>query len=381
MNQNNSLLISIAKGVIGAVFLTFSFYLLFQDESVSLRKYIALKNAMEDVISVENSVIDPKNNGELIHINGELKAPLMHDETFGIKIEAIELERVVEMYQWQENEKIETKKDSEGNKIKKHKYKYVKMWSSDLLDSEKFYLNKSYENPNHFKYRSAIHTSERVLLGKFSISNEYLEELEERKMLDISDYISSLKKFERVLGKRHASVKYPKEFKIVGGMFYNGKDMKNPEIGDIRIRYDVILPFKASIVGKQDGSEISSYEYSDGESILVIKRGILNKDEVIGEELKRERSFEIKVGILSFVLMFIGFILIKKPLRRIILKIPYFGILIAFSSSLRFLLISLLLTLISTGLVWMPYTPAISIPIVTASVVALVFIREKDYYR
>jgi len=380
MQKKKSPILLFIQGAIGLLILLFSFYLLFNNEVVSLGNYMALKDAEDEVISVPNNKIDPENDGELIYTAGRIEAPIITDKEFGIKVEAIKLKRTVETYQWKEEKTVKKVKNKDGQKVDQATYKYTKIWSPAIINSDNFYLKKSYINPKEDIYKNKLFLSKLVLLGKFKIASELLAEHEEFVPINISEYISSIKRFSKILNQKSSAfeITYPKEFKVVGSVFYKGKNINNPQIGDVRISFEIVKPFDASIIGMQEDGEIKKYEYGTRE-LFIAQKGIVETKTILKKFEKNVYKFEIKVVILAIVLMYIGFLLIKMPFRKIILLIPYFGVYIAFSDTKRFFVIAILLTLITDGIVWSIYLPLQSLIVVVICIAILTILRKLDY--
>jgi len=381
MQKEKPFIISFVQGLIGILILTISFYLLLKDETVSLGNYSAFQYAKSNLVEVQNKKINPDNEGELIHTTGRIEAPIIKDKEFGIKVEAIKLKRIVETYQWKEEKKIKTIKNKEGQKVSQFSYKYDKVWSPSIINSDTFYLNTTHKNPQKELYKNKLFLSNLVLLGDYIISSELLKEDIEFTKINISEYFRSLKRFGKILNTESQESDleiYPKEFKIHEEFFYNGTDINNPQIGDIRISFESAKPFNISVIGMQEDKQIKKYDYGNKE-LFITKKGIMNSTDIFKTLEKHTYKSGIKVLILAFVLMFIGFFLIKYPFRKIILMIPFFGVYIAFSDKKRLFVIATLLTFITGGIIWSTYLPLESLLVAGISFSILVVLRNIDY--
>src|SRR5262245_18526190 len=97
---------SIKSVLVGLAMLVASFPLLFWNEGRAVRTARSLEEGAGAVVSVSSTSVDPAHEGKLVHMTGEATtAETLEDPEFGVKAHALKLVRVVEMYQWEEEEK------------------------------------------------------------------------------------------------------------------------------------------------------------------------------------------------------------------------------------------------------------------------------------
>src|SRR4051812_10644629 len=107
---------AIAGAVFGVILFFAAFPLLMWNEGRAIHREKTLQEGGKMVVSVAASPVDQANEGKLVHVTGDLSAggPVT-DKKFGITEKAIKLRRDVEMYQWTESKKSETKKNLGGS--------------------------------------------------------------------------------------------------------------------------------------------------------------------------------------------------------------------------------------------------------------------------
>ncbi|MCG8457593.1 MAG: hypothetical protein MI919_15065, partial [Holophagales bacterium] len=89
--------------------------LLFWGEGRAVKRAQLLDQGASTVVSVDAAAPSPAHEGDLVHFIGRTDAfESPEDPTFGIRTDALELLRRVEMYQWQEHSKSETEKQTGG---------------------------------------------------------------------------------------------------------------------------------------------------------------------------------------------------------------------------------------------------------------------------
>jgi len=93
------------------------------------------------VIEIETYLVEPVNEGKLIHLTGEVRVnEILKDTLFDITaVNVLAFRRVVKMYQW--TEKVSKKQDDTLD------YRYDKIWLEQLIDSSLFELSQEHHNP------------------------------------------------------------------------------------------------------------------------------------------------------------------------------------------------------------------------------------------
>ena len=144
------------KGVLfGLVLIVGSSIFLFWNEGRAVQTQRSLTEGASLVVSVDPARVDPANDGKLVHLSGDLKpgAPLT-DPDFTVTATALRLVRTVEMYQWKEETKTETRKNVGGSEETITTYEYVRTWSSRASNSSRFKRQEGHTNPQ-MQYRGA----------------------------------------------------------------------------------------------------------------------------------------------------------------------------------------------------------------------------------
>ena len=139
---------ALIKIVIGFILLIACIWLLFWNEGRSVKTYRALVEGAGLVVSVDNGSVDPANDGKLVHISGPVKpVGVPEDDMLGVSAEgAAGLERIVEMYQWVETSKSETRKQLGGSEETVTTYSYRKEWNRREISSGSF-RQSGHDNP------------------------------------------------------------------------------------------------------------------------------------------------------------------------------------------------------------------------------------------
>ena len=158
------------KGILfGIVLVLLAIGLLFWNEGRAVKRAGSLAECRKVTVSVPADRIDPQNNGKPVHTTGKalVRGPELADPLFpAVKVKAISLQRKVEMYQWQEHSKSNTKKNTGGSTTTTTTYTYSMGWSSSLIDSTSF-KEKGHDNPAQMPVEAAEFAAAEVTLGAF----------------------------------------------------------------------------------------------------------------------------------------------------------------------------------------------------------------------
>ena len=105
------------KGIIvGLILVVVAFVLLFWNEKRTVETYRGLKEMQAVTVEADSAKVDKAFEGKCVHMTGTAKTDdVLTDAQFGVEVNAFHLRRNVEMYQWVEHTKTETKKNVGGS--------------------------------------------------------------------------------------------------------------------------------------------------------------------------------------------------------------------------------------------------------------------------
>ena len=244
------------------------------------------------------------------------------------------------MYQWRENVETETKDELGGGTTETKTYSYEKVWSEDQIDSDDF-KKAGYNNPK-FPVESAEYYAESGKLGAFKLTNK-----QTHLMNEYSEYTDLPQKAE---------------YKISEGMYYKGYNPTSPNIGDIRISYEVVPSgVNISVIGQQNADDTLTAMPIKKNSAYLQMSGIKTKDQMIESFRKGNTFFTNLIRLLGWLIMFIGLNLLINPLVVIFKFLPFLSSIVGFLSRGVMFLISLILSLLTIALAWFAYRPMLSV--------------------
>ena len=342
---------SIAGVVGGIVLVLASVGGLWWNEGRAVNTAKGLKEGSAAVTSISADQIDPANNGQLVHVSGQAVAQdVLSDPVLGVAETAIALVREVEMYQWREDSRTETRTTVGGSEERVTTYAYRPEWSSRHIDSSRFNQAGTHRNPAGFPIESETRRADNVALGAFRLNSALIAQIRQSQPFELgAEHAASLP--ERF--RERASTDQP-------GWLYIG-DPLLPEIGDMRIRLQIVRDQPVSLLARQIDNTFEAHSTSHGTSIERLMSGTLSADAMF-EQMVRENTimtWAMRLG--GIVLMVIGFGLILKPIRVTFDVLPILGSIAGAGIGLVSLILGLVLSLTTIGLAWLFYRPLLSI--------------------
>ncbi|WP_417678925.1 TMEM43 family protein [Roseibium sp.] len=328
---------------------------LFWNEGRAVKLARALNEGAETVVSVAAARPDVTNDGRLVHISGPVRvAAPPADPLFrglALPVNTIRLIRHVEMYQWKEETRRETRNKIGGDTQKVTTYSYSRTWSSGPIASSNFKKPEGHENPD-FAVPQNSATSESAAVGGFQFPGRILAGLGKTETLP--PYQTPLAGLKKFLGN---------SFKVQpsADAIYVGNNPSSPAIGDLKITLTAFVADKASIVGMQQGDRLMPYKTSSGNKIFLTAAG----DKTATDMFETVKSANVTktwiirgVGTLAIL---IGFRLMFSIVGVLGDIIPFIGDVFRFATGLAALALTFVLAPLVMGVAWIAYRPVLGL--------------------
>lgn len=341
--------------------------LIFWNERHSLHTAQSLQHAQKILIPVPISPVYPQNNMKVIYLSGEATTKdQLTDDVLGITLIAINLNRTVEMYQWAE--KVSTKTESRlgGSEKKVKSYSYTKEWSSNLIKSTDFKDAANHQNPSSFLIPSQLQFAHNVKLGDFVMPEVLIKEITKSQTVNLNQVDKTLLR-----------EKYNKKFRMHENELYVGQKIDDPQIGDLRITLSAAYPQEVSIIAQQTGKTLQEYKAPAGESVLLLESGLKTPVQMIEDAETQNKLFAWLWRLCAFVMLFIGFSLILKPVVVLADVIPLFGSIVGFGTGIIAFLGALSLWVLFTSIAWFTSRPLLSLGLLAALAIVIYLVTRK----
>jgi hypothetical protein len=355
---------SIAGVFVGLLLVLASFPLLWWNEGRAVHRARSLEEGAGAVIDVPADPVSPANDGKLVHLSGLAAADQpVTDPDFGISAQAIRLERVAETYQWRETSSTTKRKRLGGSEETVTTYKYEKTWSRSHIDSSSFREPAGHENPPSLQWEPRTMTAARVTCEAFVLSPELIG-----KIGGSTDRPVARGDDEKMRAAGFTSSE--------GHTFYR-RSPSNPLIGDVRVRFEVILPQTVSIVATQRGTTFEAYHAQAGSDILLLETGTVSAEEMFKSARTSNRILTWVLRAAGFLAMFLGFVLVLRPISVVGSVIPFVGSILAAGAGFVAFFCALALSLTTIALAWLAYRPLLGGGLLALAVASVVLLLRR----
>ncbi len=352
---------SIGGALVGGLLFLISFPLLFWNEGRAVQTAKSLEEGASKVVSVSADKVDDANNGNLVHVTGKATTDeTLTDPDFGVKANALKLNRKAEMYQYKEVTHTDKKKTVGGSEETVTTYTYEPVWSETLIDSSSFKDPdaglKGYKNPTTMPYQTQDWKAKNVTLGVFALPLSLTDQITATKDLPVSEGSAP-----------------PAKFKVDQGGFYSsvGKTTDAPAVGDVKITYKIVEPQTISIISKQTKNTFEPYQAEHGDALNLLELGDVDAAKMfqMAQDKNTNLTWILRFG--GFAMMAFGMFLVFKPLSVMGDIIPFIGNVMGAILGFIAVVIAFGLSLVTISLAWVVYRPIIGIPLLLVGLAGL----------
>jgi hypothetical protein len=354
---------SVGGALVGMVLVVVAFPLLFWNEGRAVQTARSLAEGRAAVVSVSAGAVNPGHEGQLVHVIGMGDtAEVLVDPAFDLSANALRLVRQVEMYQWQEHRRTETRERLGGREERVTIYEYSTTWADEWIDSGRFEDPANHTNPARMPFESLAQAAQQASVGAFRLPGRLVERIAARDLLAVTE--------EQLQAIAASHDGHP--IRRGGEGIYVGRDPAKPQIGDARIRFQIAGPQMVSIIARQQGDTFAPYQTTSADrAIEMISAGEHTADAMFtrAEQENRMLAWALRGG--GFLLMFIGFAAVLAPLRVVASFVPLLGSLVGAGTALVAGLLAFVLSLTTIGFGWIAYRPLLGVGLLMIAAVAL----------
>jgi Transmembrane protein 43 len=360
---------SLKAVVAGIVMFILAFPLLFWNEGRAVRTAKSQKEGAKAVVSLSADQVNPTYEGRLIHLTGTpIADETLSDDQLGVTTKGMVLTRTVEMYQWQETKSSETKKKLGGGTETVTTYKYDTVWSAPSKDSAFFKDKSGHENPPK-PYDSKKVTAKKVTLGAFQVPANLASRMGNPEPVAVDD--KTVAAFPADLRARAH---------LAGAAIVVGDDPQKPRVGDLRITFTVTKPAPSTVVAMQSGNTFAGYQTRAGDKLLMVETGTKSAAEMFTEAEATNSAFTWFLRGVGFFVMFIGVLLVFRPLVTIGDVVPFIGSILGFGAGIIAFIVAIIFSTITIAISWIIFRPLVGILLLLVAgggIFALVTLKKR----
>ena len=360
------------------------------------------------------------------------------DAQFGIGSKAIAIRRTVEYYQWVEHVQ-ETRKDKLGGKEEiTREYTYSPQWVSYPVQSSEFH-DPAYQSKNTVltTIENAEQYAENVTFGAYKLPESLIQRISSREGMDLAiaeDLLAQFDKniqtaYERFYGVQKSlqqSTQQPQPQQTVipdsimallpdsvkaaldslqavndsinkqmenadnkkdlayvhqaGNVLYFGRVPGAPEVGDVRVTFEKIVPAKVTVMAVVDGDTFKPYKAKNGKRFATLVMGKKTGDEIVDAEHQANHMWMWILRIVGVLLVISGLKGIFGFLEMILKVVPFIANIIGWGVGVVCTVIGIAWSLIVIALAWLFYRPLLGITllVIAGALVWIFAFKGKD---
>jgi hypothetical protein len=359
------------KGIVSgvAIFLA-AFPLLWWNEGRAVGTAKALTEGAAAVQETASDSVDPQDNGKFVHLTGEATTEeILEDADFGVAVNAIRLERKVEMFQWKEDVTSTTRKKLGGGTETIKKYTYEKKWSDRAISSSNF-RDPGHDNPGALPFDGFVKTAEDVRLGEYQLPANLIGMIHQNESLSVSldDVPDDWRAVVRPEGSNGFYVPHDRTRTQHFNANAQPPIASGPEIGDVRISYEVTRPAMVSVMSQQEGNTFVPFKTSNGKPLNLLAMGSIPASDMISREEAKNTALTWGLRVVGFIMMGVGLGMVFRPLSVLADVLPIAGDFVQAGTGMIAFCIAGACSLGTISVAWVFYRPLIGVPLSVASI-------------
>ena len=346
------------------------------------------------------------------------------DAQFGIGAKAISIRRNVEYYQWVEHSQTKREDKLGGKEVTTTTYTYTKEWVSSPIESSDFH-DPAYQNKNSVltTIDESEQWAENVKWGAYTLSESLFHRISSREAIDLAIAEDLLKQFDKStqaayerahgvvntainkisqpaqpvqqpaqvaipdsikallpdsvrakldsiqavtdsLNKQMANAENKKDLQYVhqaSNVLYFGRVPGSPEVGDVRVTFEKVVPAKVTIMAVVDGDSFKPYKAKNGKRFQTLVMGKKSGDEIIEGEKEANNMILWALRILGIVIIIGGLKGIFGFLETILKVVPFIANIFGWGVGVVCTVVGVVWSLIVIALAWLFYRPLLGI--------------------
>ena len=410
---------------IGSGFLMFVIgtALLWWNEGRAVKTEKMLDEAGNAYVEMENpNKKDASLDGELIC--GSAMATTedsLSDAQFGIGAKAIAIRRSVEYYQWVEHSQTKREDKLGGKEVTTTTYTYTKEWVSSPIQSSNFH-DPAYQNKNMVltTFDDAEQYAENVSFGAYKLPETLIHRISSREGMDLAIAEDLLKQFDKTtqaayerfygvqkslqkalqqpaqpvqqpaipdsilallpdsvkaaldslqavndsINKQMENADNKKDLQYVhqaSNVLYFGRVPGSPEVGDVRVTFEKVVPAKVTVMAVVDGDTFKPYKAKNGKRFQTLVMGQKSGDEIIDAEKEANNMILWALRILGIMIIIGGLKGIFGFLETILKVVPFIAGIFGWGVGIVCTVVGIVWSLIVIALAWLFYRPVLAI--------------------
>ena len=371
-----------AKGMIGGLLVfIIGTGLLWWNEGRTVRTAKAIGDAASHVESVADvSRVDASLNGKLIHASAfaDTKDTLT-DDLFGVREQAIKLDRKVEYYQWVEHSQRKKRDKVGGGEETITTYTYEQEWVKKPVNSSNFKESR-YRNANRVlsQVEERNEMAQHVTFGAYTLPESFVASISGSEPVEVR-----MTEEQRFTWDERLHMLRPKvntETSLVhtsANTVYLGLSPNSPQIGDVRVTFTKVPPADISLIAQVDGSTFKAYRAKNGQSFSRLQMGTVGADEMILQARSENNLWAWVLRVIGILLVVGGLKGMFGLLPMLFKVLPFLGSIVDAGVGLVSWIFGLAWSFIIIAIAWLVFRPIIGISLLVLAIAGIVFLKRR----
>ncbi len=323
------------KGILfGIVLFVAAFPVLFLNEGRAVKTAKALQEGKTAVVEASTEAIDSEHEGQFVHVVGQATTDaVLEDELFGVSVNAIRLDRHVEMLQWREREDRETRKQFGGKTETVTTFSYTQAWSPELINSSRFHEATTHQNPTDIPFQQQTKETSDVFVGPYRLPKSLIQQITTTQPLEVKLEEVQKEWAEGLRPYNDAKTNYK-------GFYWSRSNDTGSQIGDVRVLFAVTRPTEVSIMAQQTRDTFTPFVASNGRPLNMLTVGNATAEQMIATSAAQNSMWTWILRAVGAMVMFAGIILVTRPLSVLADVLPPVGAVVEMGTGLVALLIT-----------------------------------------
>jgi len=352
------------KGIGGGILLfVVATILLWWNEGRAVKTDKMLNEAEKVCVDMENpNKADPALDGELVCATAlATTEDSLIDSRFGFGATAISLQRMVEYYQWVEHAESKTEDKLGGKEVTTTTYTYTKEWVPYPVQSSEF-KDPEYQNKNMVlaTVDSEDQWAENVSFGAYKLNESLIHGISSREPVQLAIDESILKSLNDGISRVHRkdSLGYVHQS---GNVLYIGRVPASPEVGDVRVTWEKVVPAKVTIISQVDGNSFKPFKAKNGKTFQTLVMGKKDAAEIFESEHSANKTLMWILRILGAILAIAGLKGIFGFLETLLKVLPFLANILGWGVGVVCTVVGIVWSLIVIAIAWLFYRPVLGI--------------------
>ena len=174
----------------------------------------------------------------------------------------------------------------------------------------------------------------------------------------------SLKAVNDSINEAMAKAENKKDFEYIhqaGNVLYYGRVPGSPEVGDVRVTFEKVVPAKVTVMAVVDGDSFKPFKAKNGKRFQTLVMGKKSGDEIIEAEKEANNMWTWALRILGVLLVIGGLKGIFGFIETILKVVPFIAGIFGWGVGLVCTIVGVAWSLIVIAIAWLFYRPLLGI--------------------